>query len=34
MAIVPRPKPTSISQLRHTPVAQASIELYWLLADP
>jgi hypothetical protein len=30
MAVVHRPKPTSVSQPRHTPVAQASIELYWL----
>ena len=30
MAVVPRPKPTSISQPRHKPAAQASIELYWL----
>jgi len=28
--VVPRPKPTSISQPRHKPAAQASIELYWL----
>ena len=30
MAVVHRPKSTSVSQLRHTPVAQTSIELYWL----
>ncbi|HEV2824404.1 MAG TPA: hypothetical protein VG035_04260 [Actinomycetota bacterium] len=30
MAVVHRPKPTSVFQPRHTPVAQTSIELYWL----